>query len=118
EILLDSMQPEVIAQSFEKEYKYLIARDTQTENQIIGVLGMKNPTHIFHFFVRESYHGQGIGRLLWQHLLDLSDEREFTVNASRYAQNIYKKLGFSSNGKLFEKNGISCFPMIYSRSSG
>ena len=114
-IMLDSMQPGIIEENFKNNYQYLIARDTESDAQIVGVLGMKTASHLFHLFVEESHHGNGIAKLLWRHLLEDSTECEFTVNASRYAQHIYKKLGFSGNGKLFEKNGITCFPMTYSR---
>lgn len=114
--MLNSMQTEMIKQNFDSDYQYYVALDSETEQQIVGVLGMKSPTHVFHLFVKESHHGQGIAKLLWRHMLESSCEQEFTVNASRYALEIYKKLGFSDSGKLLEKNGITCFPMTYARS--
>lgn len=47
--------------------------------------------HICCFFVKAGYHRQGIGKKLWEYVLDHSEEAVFTVHASPYAVPIYHK---------------------------
>ena len=46
------------------------------------------------FFVKAKYHRQGIGRKLWEYVLNHSERNVFTVNSSPYAVPVYHKLGF------------------------
>ena len=52
--------------------------------------------HICCFFVKAGYHRQGIGKKLWEYVLDHSEEAVFTVHASPYAVPIYHKFIFNN----------------------
>ena len=54
----------------------------------------ENRKHICCFFVKADYHRQGIGKKLWNHLLENSNSEVITVNSSPYAVPVYHRLGF------------------------
>lgn len=56
-------------------------------NKIVGVIAMRNNgSHIALFFVDGQYHRKGIGKRLFQTVLEQSTADELTVNSSPYAQ--------------------------------
>ena len=54
----------------------------------------ENRKHICCFFVEAQYQRQGIGRKLWEYLLENSQKEVITVNSSPYAVPVYHKLEF------------------------
>jgi GNAT superfamily N-acetyltransferase len=86
-------------------------------NEIIGVLETKNNDHISLYFVKKDFHGQGIGKKLFQYFMETirnNNEIEIiTVNSSIFAEKIYSKLGFIKLDEIQEKNGIKYIPMEY-----
>lgn len=114
--LLNSMRPEAIAGYLEKGFQYFIAQENHRP-EIIGVLGIKNLNHLYHLFVAESSHQQGVAKSLWTHYLEFAKPTRVTVNSSHYALDVYLKLGFKVIGKAEVKQGISSIPMIYERAS-
>ena len=88
-------------------------------DSLIGILASRNEgSHIALFFVDGAYHGQGIGRSLWNAFLSDSDQNEITVNSSLYAVGIYKKLGFIKTDEPQEDSGIRFIPMVYRNKKG
>lgn len=85
------------------------------DQQIVGVIAMRNRNHISLLFVDDAFHRRGIGKKLLMETIKLSnvqDELTFiTVNSSPYAIEIYKKLGFEITNIEQEKNGIAFIPM-------
>ena len=84
-----------------------------THNQeLIGVIATRNNgNHIALLFVKEEYHKQGIGRKLFQTVLDLSTENKMTVNSSPYAIGFYRKVGFLPDRDEQVIDGIRFTPM-------
>ena len=83
-------------------------------SDIVGVLAMRQPSHISLFFVKAEYHRQGIGRQLFEKILcDYQPQGigVFTVNSSHYAVEVYRKLGFKLTGNECITNGIRYTPM-------
>jgi GNAT superfamily N-acetyltransferase len=84
-------------------------------NEIIGVLEIRNNDHISLFFVKKDFHKQGVGKILFEKYLETiknnSEIRIITVNSSIYAEKIYEKLGFIKINEIQEKNGIKYIPM-------
>jgi GNAT superfamily N-acetyltransferase len=85
-------------------------------DEIAGMIEVRNHDHISLFYVDREHHQKGIGRRLF----DLTIEEcrnnaptsdELTVNASLYAEKIYQKLGFVSEGPAKTLNGIVFVPM-------
>jgi len=83
---------------------------------LLGVIATRNEgNHIALFFVRKEYHGQGIGRKLFDHIVPLGNNNCITVNSSPYAAEIYRKLGFIDQDAEQLTNGIRYIPMKYTK---
>lgn len=84
---------------------------------ICGVLALKDAKHVYHLFVAEKFHRQGIARALWAHARGKARAANpgavFTVNASPYAAPIYERLGFTVAGVPTTKNAIQFIPMVF-----
>lgn len=74
-----------------------------------------NRKHICCFFVKAQYHRQGIGKKLWEYLLNNSVNETFTVNSSPYAVPVYHKLVFVDADSEQLTDGIRYTPMKFKR---
>ena len=75
----------------------------------------ENRKHICCFFVKAEYHRQGIGRKLWEYLLENSKSEVITVNSSPYAVPVYHRLGFVDTETEQLSDGMRYTPMKYER---
>lgn len=87
------------------------------DGELIGIIEMRDFNHCSLFFVKPRFHGQGIGRWLFEEAvahcrLSNPSLQTIGVHSSPYAVPIYKKLGFKNIGTLEEKNGIVYQPMV------
>ena len=93
-------------------YEMMVAVEDET---IIGVVAVRNVSHISLLFVDENYHRQGIGRALIRHVANyLKTEvgaEKLTVNAAPYGVAFYHKVGFIDTGLETKKEGILYTPM-------
>ncbi|NLS94528.1 MAG: GNAT family N-acetyltransferase [Planctomycetaceae bacterium] len=93
-------------------YRYHVAEEA---DRIIGVIAVRDNSHIYHLFVDESYHRQGVGRHLWKVARDESlaagNPGRFTVNSSQFAVDFYCRLGFSQAGPPECRDGVISVPM-------
>ena len=87
------------------------------DSQILkGVIATnENRKHICCFFVKAEYHRQGIGRKLWEYLLENSKSEVITVNSSPYAVPVYHRLGFVDTDTEQLSDGMRYTPMKYVR---
>ena len=84
------------------------------DDRLVGVIATRQEgTHIALFFVDGEYHRKGIGRLLFQRVLEDNKVNYMTVNSSPYAVPVYEKLGFEATDKEQVKNGLRFTPMKY-----
>jgi len=85
--------------------------------EIIGVIGIRDASHISVLFVDEQHHRQGIARQMFGVVLDEIKRNarltQVTVNSSPYAVQAYERLGFVKADEWQEKNGIVYLPMVY-----
>lgn len=113
-VLLESMSSEETRERMQLGFRYRVAID---HGRIVGVIAMKQYTHLYHLFVWESHQRRGIARRLWELALSeaLADGNpgRITVNSSRYAVPIYRRLGFVEEGGITALNEISCQPMVW-----
>lgn len=85
-------------------------------NELKGVIAANdNRKHICCFFVKAQYHRQGIGRRLWEYLLENSLSKIITVNSLPYAVCIYHKFGFTDLDTEQVSDGIRYTAMKYER---
>lgn len=76
-------------------YSHFVA---ERGTEFCGYLATRDGSHLYHLFVRPELHRQGIGRLLWQHLLRVNGPGPYTVNSSLSAVAVYRSFGFVSSG--------------------
>ena len=84
------------------------------DGQLTGVLAMRG-AHIALFFVRKEWHRRGVGKALFQTMMDDTPYLEMTVHASPYAVKVYRRLGFFATDAERTENGIRYTPMRYQR---
>ena len=110
--LLDSMTPAAIAKYIRSGYRYQVAED---DNQIVGIVAIRDNSHLYHLFVAESHQGRGLAKALWKKAMNealcLGNPGEFTVSSSLNAQPVYEHLGFVAQSKPVTKHGVSYTPM-------
>jgi len=86
--------------------------------RIVGVIALRNDSHISLLFVDKNHQNRGIGRRLVSVLSDYAaiklHQSSMTVNSSPYATDFYHKLGFTDVGPQTLKDGIIYTPMCIS----
>ena len=81
--------------------------------ELAGVLiAVNDLAHIVAFYVKEKFQKRGVGKALFERLSDDSNNSYVTVNASPYAVEIYRKLGFIEAGETEDRDGIVFTPMM------
>lgn len=82
---------------------------------MVGIIGVRNETHISLLFVDSEYHKRGIARKLVERMKELTfisfGKREMTVNSSPYAVGFYHKMGFTDISAEQLTDGIRYTPM-------
>lgn len=82
------------------------------DESLAGVIATRNEgTHIALFFVDEVYQGKGIGRNLFECILNECPAGRMTVNSSHYAIPIYHRFGFHDTDQEQIQDGIRFTPM-------
>lgn len=83
--------------------------------KLIGIISLRNESHISLLFVDKNYHKRGIGRALVLALAVYArtemGQEKLTVNASPYGVGFYHRLGFGDVGPQREQDGIIYTPM-------
>lgn len=98
-----------------EEYLDMLSAYGAFENkELTGIIATRNEgSHIALFFVKGIHHGKGIGRKLWNAVLEENISDTITVHSSLYAVPIYEKLGFVKTYGVQEADGIQYVPMEY-----
>ena len=86
--------------------------------KLVGVLCMRAPQHIGGFFVDAAYHRRGIGRRLFKAMRQDYETQVFTVNASPYAVEAYRHLGFAATDTEQLTDGLRYTPMRFAQKEG
>jgi len=96
------------------DYDCFVAGDT---DGLSGFVAFRKPSHLFHLFVASRAQSRGLGKLLWQKVLERSACPEITVNSSVFAIPFYQRLGFVRVGPDKSEGGISYSPMVFTKGS-
>ena len=111
---LSSHNGESVAQNMKSGFLYFVAKDSK---QLVGVVGIRDNSHLYHLFVAEEFQSEGLARRLWEKALGecklKGNLRTFTVNSSNNAIGVYEKLGFVRTGRMIKKDGVFYNPMEY-----
>jgi len=84
------------------------------KKELLGLIATRdNGSHIALFFVEGKYRRQGIGRNLFEHMLDKTNAEKITVNSSVFARDIYRRFGFRQFEDEKEANGLRFIPMVF-----
>lgn len=82
---------------------------------MIGMIALRQGTHISLLFVDRKYHMRGIGRLLVDYVADYAlygeARRRITVNSSPYATEFYHRVGFTDTDVPQTSQGVIYTPM-------
>ena len=113
EEFLVSLSPDIIRRNLQDEnYRYQLAFDGDV---LAGVVAVRDNAHLFSLYVGSPWHGQGVGKRLWEIARDGALARgnagSFTVNSSTFAEAMYRHLGFTATGPVAEMHGIRFIPM-------
>jgi GNAT superfamily N-acetyltransferase len=89
----------------------------QRDGQLVGMVDVRDSSHVSLFFVEQTERGRGVGRALLDFAIERSGSAKpipsaITVNSSPWAVPVYKRLGFLATGPESETNGIRCVPMV------
>jgi GNAT superfamily N-acetyltransferase len=115
ESYLNTITPEALSQRIAAPgFFYVVAED---HSGLCGVAGLRDARHVYHLFVRQELHRQGVARALWERLRKSSESSFFTVNSSLFAVPVYQRLGFVSSGDKQSRNGVTVQPMVYMKSA-
>jgi GNAT superfamily N-acetyltransferase len=104
--------PESIARRMASGFVYHVA---DSGGELVGVVGIRDRSHLYHLFVATAWQGNGLARTLWEHAraecLAAGHESPFTVNSAVQATGVYERFGFVRSGPTQEKNGVPFVPM-------
>jgi ribosomal protein S18 acetylase RimI-like enzyme len=111
---LTYVAPASLRQRFLSNHFTLVA--TKNE-QIVGMIEVRDDSHICLFFVDERLHRQGIGRGLFERALQMCRENRpdcavIDVNSSPNSVGVYERLGFSQVQPEKTIHGITFVPMV------
>ena len=88
-----------------------------SNQRIIGMLEMKEYSHLSMLFVDKEFHRNGVARGLLNKSIEIAKSknprlRDITVNSSRYAETIYQRMGFVRTQRMQIEKGIKFIPMV------
>lgn len=85
------------------------------QEQVIAVAGLRDNSHLYHFFVAQDWQRLGVGRALWQQVrsaaLAAGNPTAFTVNSTLYGRPVYERFGFTVTGPVTQRDGLTYIPM-------
>lgn len=85
-------------------------------SELVGVVALRDNSHLFHLFVAQKHHRHGVARRLWDAALRAAmvsgNAEGFTVNSSLHGVPLYQSLGFVATGAKVEQHGIAYVPMV------
>ena len=86
-----------------------------TPDHIIAAIALRDNSHLYHLFVTSDQQSKGYAKQLWQELQLHATQRgnpgNFTVNASLFAEKMYRKWGFTPTAEVQEMHGLRFIPM-------
>ena len=110
---LSYANPGALQERQSRDHMILVASQ---DKSIVGVLELRDASHLSLLFVETMHQRQGVGRLLVNEALRFiqahhPETQEITVNSSPNAVEAYQRFGFQVRSELQVKNGIGFVPM-------
>lgn len=114
DFFLRTVENRAIRDYMEQGFSYLVAEEN---GNIVGVIAMKDYSHMFHLFVDQCHQNKGIAKQLWQaiyqHSVEHGNRGKFTLNSTAYALPVYERWGFTTTDDEQCRHGIKYTPMEY-----
>ena len=112
--ITDYVRPEAIRRRMAGDFFILTAR---TDNDLVGVIEVKEHRHISLLFVDKRMHRKGVGRELVHHAVarcreENPDLQAVTIQSAPRAVTAYEHLGFRQTGEQRVENGRVYVPMV------
>lgn len=105
-------EPVQAARLASTDYHVIVAEE---QGSIVGLIGLRQLSHVFHMFVANTHQGRGLSRQLWEraraHAHAAGHRGDFTVNASLSALPVYQRFGFQPVGEVTRQHGVQFVPM-------
>lgn len=106
--------PSAIKDRQERNHVVLVA--FQDDESIVGIIELRDFSHVSMLFVEPTHQRKGVGRQLLNEAVQLMrmyhpELHEVTVNSSPNSVEAYKRFGFRATDELQIKNGIKFVPM-------
>lgn len=109
---LNAVKSTSIKEYMEQGFAYWVA---EIDSEVVGVVAIKDVSHLFHLFVDKNHHKKGIAKQLWQEVLKycLANDSNgiFTLNSTSYALPVYQNWGFVITDEEQIRHGIRFTPM-------
>ena len=83
----------------------------KSNSKIVGMIAIRDLSHIAMLFVDKKYHRKGIAKALIEKIKELTISDIITVNSSPYAIDFYHKMGFENIENEKIDSGIRFTPM-------
>lgn len=113
DVLLAGMGESSTRERIEEGWLHFVAHSGQ---DLVGVVVVKPPSHLYHLFVQTEFQKKGIGSRLFKHadtqILSATDSPILTVNSSLNAIATYQRFGFVVKGEVCDTNGVRCQAMV------
>lgn len=102
-----------LSERFQSGNPVILAR---CDDKTIGVIEIRDNSHIALLFVKQAFHNKGVARQLLHQAIDVCSKRnpdlqKITVNASPNACDAYRSLGFKGENIIQDVNGIRFVPL-------
>ncbi|MEZ9015902.1 GNAT family N-acetyltransferase [Vibrio lentus] len=114
DILLNSMSEENVGKYLSTNYNYVIA--VTANDEVVGVAGVRDNSHLYHLFVDDNFQGNGLSRQLWEAVKEESirngNSGIFTVNSAVNAESVYSRFGFKRTEGIRNRQGMIDIPML------
>jgi len=112
EFLVSMEAPALRANLEAPNFSHFVA---EQDGELLGVIAVRDRSHLFHLFVAAQRQGQGLSRKLWNlarlHAEAQGASGEFTVNSSPFARAVYERFGFRATAPPTTKHGVTYVPM-------
>ncbi|CAM3032475.1 GNAT family N-acetyltransferase [Vibrio neptunius] len=114
DVLLKSMSEEKVEHYLSTNYHYVVA--VTANDEVIGVAGIRDNSHLYHLFVNDRFQGHGLSRQLWEvvkeNALNNGNKGIFTVNSAINAESVYLRFGFKRTEGIRNRQGMIDIPMM------
>lgn len=112
-LMLRELAPRAVADTITGGNVVFLA---EKDEQVIGVVSIRNNAHLSLNFVAEAWHRRGISGELWAlgkaECIWRGNPGRFTLRSSTYAIPVYEKWGFVKTGEINRVGGILSHPMV------